>query len=492
MSSKVIAIVVALAIVLAGVTLLLIQSRAQRGTTNLPGTPGGRIAVGDRLLDIDPAKVTQIVLSRSGAADTLSRQSDGSWTLLTGGAGASRSWPLDEARINGALRLLLEARAIGNVDEAAKIDDGGVTIAITVTGSGTHQLRLASTTLGGQGLVEVAPPVGPGSASVPRKLAVASDALHKAFFVSGPKLWRRTQLLPRVAQDATAIRLVSRGGTLALRKSQGAWNVIEPIGGPASPKAVEHLLSTLDGLAIAKYFDDEASLPAQVRTQLESPQARVLIEMQRAGAPGASSELDLRLGPTIDINERLIAASLGEALFVGLKGDRLESINPDPSHYLYPAATTVRAEDVGQVTISVGRGAGAQGAASRTFKRVIEGAGWAEVREGGGEVLQTRDRAEAVSGVLQFVCALPAASIKLETPSGYEPVGSILLASPAGAPLDKIEIGKAPGSAAWTRTGVIHRGYSFMPPMLPALMPEILGVMPPPAPVPAAPGDVNK
>lgn len=495
MSSKVIAIVVALAIALAGVTLLLIQSGAKRGTTSLPGTPGGRLAAGERLLDIDPSKVTQVVLSRSGAADTLSRQSDGTWTLLTGGGGASaaRSWPLDESRINGALRLLLEARAIGTVDDTAKVDDGGVTIALTVSGSGTHQIRLASTTLGGQGLVEIAPPVGPGSASVPRKLAAAPDALHKAFFVGAPKLWRRSQLLSRVAQDATAILLVSRAGALALRKSQGAWNLIEPIGGPANVKAVEQLIATLDSLTIARYFDDDTSLPAEVRTQLDSPQARILIEMQRpgAGAPAPPTELDLRLGPTIDINERLIAAALGDALYVGLKGDRLESISPDPTHYLNPAATIVRPEDVGRVTISV---VGAHGAASRTFKRVVDGAGWAEVREGeaAGEVLQTRDRAEAVNGVLQFVCALPAASIKLETPSGYEPTGSILLASTAGAPLDKIEIGKAPGSAVWTRTNTIHRGYSFMPPMLPALMPEILGVMPPPAPVPGAPADVNK
>lgn len=491
MSGKVIAIVLVLAIVITGAALALIQWSAPRGARELtPKDRSGHLAPGDRLLDFNPADVTQIVLlgpdAAAGTGDMLVRDGAGAWVVRMG----STSWPADPARVQAGLRMLSEAVAVAPVSDQASLDRVGTTIRLTLKGTDTRTVRLSAATLGGQGLAEIVPDSSRGAPI----LAQVRDDLHRAFAPGSLAAWRQSTLLPGVAQSAVSVRLVGPTGSAALKKISGRWMITEPINAPAGEDRVAHLLQTLERIQVTRFFDETGGAPEGVRASVESPAARVIIE-HAAPAEEAARTSELRLGATVDPRGRSLAADLNAGPIVAVESAGLEQLSTEPARYLRPAASTIAKPDVGEIVLT-GLPLDGSPAVSRTFRRTPTG--WVEVRDG-REVALTRDRAGAVEGVLIFACDYNASIITLEPPpaAGAAPTlaGSIALRSAAGSALDTLELLRAPGSPLWTKTTIgtpVYRGYESIPPMLTALMPELLGAKPATdAPTPS-PADVNK
>lgn len=473
MSSRLIAIVLALAIVLAGVTMLVIQF----GGSSSPAAPTpseGRLAPGDKLLDVPAGAITQIVISRPGAADTLAK-SEGEWSLLSAG---EQRWPLDEARVEAALRLLTEARVAATPDDQAVMEADATTLTILAGAGRTVELKLAAQTLGGQGLAEVRD--GPTEAvrRAPRRLAVIQDALHKTFTVGAARNWRRMTLAPRVSQTAVGLRIVGESGTVALKRVSGRWAVIEPVPGPADPEAVGKTLRALESLTVARFFDDAGGVPEAIASGLDNARGRVLVETLVPGPAGQASltgQIEMAFGPIADPQGKTVAVRVG-TVTAAVEDTQLRQISADVTRYLSPMATQVFPADVGEITLAFG--GPSTPAATRTFKRTLDG--WVESRPGQGDVLQTKDRAAQIDATLQFLAALPAEAVRVDAPPQYQTIGTIRLLSPGGAPLDVLEIGRAPGLALWLRpeNGPVFRGWTQTPGSLLALAPELLGATP--------------
>lgn len=489
MSSRLIAIVLVLAILLAGATMLVIQFGGSGSGPSSTGGAGGPLPSGARLVEASAGEIRQVVISRPGAADTLARGEDGGWWLV--GAGEQR-WPIDDGRMDAALRMITEARSVAEVAPQTAIDHDGSTVTLTLVDGRTITVQLAAQTLGGQGLAEVQMGGSPGGKPGPKRLAVITDALHRTMTVGSAKHWRRTELLPRVAQTAVGLRIVGRAGSIALKKVEGRWGVMEPVSGPADAEAVARALAVIEGLSVTKYFDEAGDPPASVRASLESPQGRLLIDvLEPAAKPGQPGTrlIEVTLGGVADPQGKTIAVAVG-GVTAAVDAGKLAQLTLDPTRYLSPTATVVRPQDVGGLALSVTPDTPGAKPVERSWRRTLDG--WLEMRPGGGEVLQTKDRGAQIEATLSLLAGVPASSIKLEQPPGYQAIGSVKLTSPGGAPLDNLELGRAPGSALWVRqTGSeIYRSYAQLPGSVAALAPELLGA--PPAPVEIKPTDVNK
>jgi hypothetical protein len=489
MSSKGVigALVLAVSLALVTMVVVLVQNR---GTG-----PGPSVPAGERVLsDFDAARVVSLSITSPGqGTDLVERDGPGGeWKItLNAGTGRARAWAADSERVRSVLRVLGETRAVGAPDAKGTIGEGGISVRIGVepgaggkaggaaNGEEGWMLRLSPRSLGGQLLIGVSRAGEKGR----ERLALVTDGLGNIFAPPGARSWRKTQMLPGVAASASAVRMVTPEASLALARSGQKWSLKEPVSAPADPEAIRKMLATLEGVRIARFFDESG--PDSAAAGLESPVARVVmaLEQRRVGANDvevSSVDRELVVGGRADPAGNTLHASIdGGRTVVAIEAAGLAGISTDPTRWIAAQALDLQPADIQKILIA-GRAAdhAATGGTSGTspaaptptneeYRRTLEG--WNEVRPEGALVLLDARRGEQVGGLLNALTAAPAQAVLLAEPTGYQAMGTLTVTSRDGTN-EELALGRSAASALVIRTGKVYRGYANVPDLLRPVM----------------------
>lgn len=505
MSNRSLLIALAVALLL-GLVTLIVATRPQTGA-GAPGSASATVAPGERVLSFDPARVKAIrvlgpgpgartdIIERTGAElqwqmRSIQRSAIGMETP------SELTWRMDASRIRAILDILSNLTAVAAAPADSKLGDNPATVTISMLEGPDRVIKLASRTLGGQGIIEATGPVAsanpaaaatPAATAQPTRLALVNDQVHNMFNSPGPRGWRDLQLLPRVATDASQIRIVGgTSGGVALGKIEGKWGLREPVGAPADAPAIQRLLSVLENIRVVRFFDD--GVISASNAGLESPVARVLIGTDAPGnSDAAAAQIELLVGGSADPQNKTRYVSRGTSgAIVSVETDTLSRISTNPEDFIAGQITTLSAPDIGLIMFKgtpVAPAATADPAPAPAPEPVELGfrrdlTNWLELRPGGKEVMQDPARVKQIEGMLEFLTTQRAVNVSLTEPVGYVPVGAITLLSTRGDPLDELEIATSGKSTVVVRTGKVYRGFSGPPDLLKSVFGPI---EPPPA-----------
>lgn len=505
MSTRVVLIWLAVAIILGGVAVYLFQ----RGSSNTGASQGPVYAAGERLVQFSPADLEQIEFKAPDRTrEVISRDpSTGGWKLAldkpTGAvsvptAQTSVEWPVVESRVQGFLQTLLDTQTVSAPAKDAAIGGAPTVVRMRFKNGNAIQFNLSDRSLGGTGLVEVisesrvigaADQSGISEPGKPR-LALIDDWFHRVCRTPGPRAWRDQTALAMSRADVSRIHLESPtpGGlrTLALGRVDGRWRLREPVVAPADRGAVTRLLGTLGEVTITNFLDDG---PGSTDTRLDKPAATVRLEYDLRSADGHSSvaKNELLIGGIASVGSGTSAVS--DKTYAQVDGQRIVMIDPkplaglamDPGAYIWPYPTDTNAADVGTVLLEVRTPDGgsvdfapatagtpaAQTSNQRVFRRSLER--WVRINEDGSEgVLVDQSQAE-VAALLAFLTGpggeaagkgvASAATISVVQPTRFVPFGRITLLSIGAGELERIEIAESGSGLITLRTGEVYRTY---------------------------------
>lgn len=492
MSNRSLIIALLLAVVLGVVTLLVM-----RGGWGVAAPPRV-VPVGERLAELDAARVRSFTVTTPAETAELTRDDQGQWRLAlsTPIAGTltrwSSTWPVDPARMVSAIRLINDTRAAAVPDPAASVGDQPARVRVELDNGHSLTFALAARRLGGQGLVEVTASSATGSggpAKPETRLAVVAESFHVFFTEPGPRGWRDPTLLPQVtgAQTPSRVRLIGEKGAVALGRVAGRWSVQEPIAAPADPEAIRVLLTTLEGLRAVRFVDDPPGQPPTA-AGLDNPIARIIMERDEPaadGAPTGTLRREVRIGAPADAaGSELFATADGGETTVVVAAAPLAKLKTDADAWLARSATSVSPADVMGLTYApaaplipapteadpAAAPASLSPAAAPPTKFVREVTGWSEIRPDATRVQQAPDRAAAITALLNFLNATPARGVALEPPAGFAPAGTLTLAGAAGEPLDELVIARSNHPGIVIGTGRVFRVYEQPPELLRILL----------------------
>ncbi|MGQ0626481.1 MAG: DUF4340 domain-containing protein [Phycisphaerales bacterium] len=470
MSNKSILTALALALVLALVTVVIVL----RGGT--PSANTRNVPMGEPVLALLPSDVTAKSFTPAGKtrADTIIRDParPGGWTITL--AGAAAPWPVDPTRIRAVLDIVAGLRASGTTSETAALGESATLVEIKLQDGSRRTMRMATRTLGGQGIIEVATLPATGEAS-PGRLATVPDSVVNLFVNPGPRGWRDTSLLPGVGTTASRIRILTAAGTgLALGKVQGSWGVREPVAGMADAGSVQRLLSVLENLRLTRFHDDGAITAKD--TALDTPTAQVVIESDTAGTPTRH----LTIGARSDSTGASYFATIDEGqTIVSIGTEGINAIRPSVEEYLSGSATALAPADIAMLVFkgSLPPPAPPAGATPPTqplpptsapielgFRR--SATTWVELAPGGKEVAQDPARLKQIDDMLAFLTSQRAAHLWLADPAGYVRIGTLTLSGAGGETLEELEVATAGPAALVLRSGKVLRGYTSVPDLL--------------------------
>ena len=522
MSTKAVIVWLLIAIALGIAAILLLRTPPGGGPlSGGGGGSGGVVAVGQKLLAIQPSDVQRIeILRPDGSREVIERSpggrspfgGDSEWQLrLFPASSAQKSadppaWPIIPVRMQALVRVLAEVRAVAEPAKDAAIGENPTLVRIGLSGS-TITLRLAERRLAGTGLVEVQPQPqnNSQSSSTPAPmpaplLAIVDDSLLNVFNNPGPREWRERAIASGLTPDAARFRLENPRQRLALGRVSGQWSLREPVVAPADAASVQRLATGIGEIVIADFLDSGS--PA-ASTGLENPTARLAVEADlRTVAPGSSAAdptvqtqtLTLTLGGAADASAGRLFASINDSRLVLLDARPLQALTLDPVAYLWPHPTRLSPADVGTLVLDH-LDAGAVG---KAFKRTT--AGWSAIRPDGTEIPLTDTDLREVTALLAFLTgvgidAKPAAApqppaSQFSPPEDLRPIGRISLLSLGGQPMETIDVGIGPGGGAVLKSGPVFRTYPVV--RLPSLLGTMITAAPPPPASPPAKPEINK
>jgi hypothetical protein len=514
MSSKTTIIWLLVAVVLGAAALLLVRTGGGPGG----GSVAGQVAIGQPVMQIDPASVRSIaVIHPDGGRETMTRGSgDGpEWAMtviVPGSAGSVApgerpAWPVPTSRVQALLRQLNDVRARAAAAKEAALGERPIIVSIDSGDRGTVSLRLAERSLAGQALIEVetAPGEGAGSGAKPAMTrALVDDTLHLLFRDHAPREWRDRTALSGDGLDASRISLRNNlGSTLSLGRVNGAWSIREPFSTPADPAAIQRLLSMVGSVQIVDFLDQGV---AAASTRLETPAAEVVIETDRRETPASgtgdqpgtivTTSRELEIGGAADSGGARLFARIDSQRTVVIDARAVADLKLDPTLYVWPHPTRLNAADIGTIAMersAAPSAAGDPGSAPGTvFRRALDR--WKQIRADGQEISLPENDTRPIRALLVFLCGPDAAAaappagpagsagptaISAAAPEGYAVRGRITLLSLSGAPLDALEVGTSTASAITLRSGNVYRSYSLD--RVPSLIAEFTEP-PPPAP----------
>ena len=501
MSNRTLLIALVVALALGAATLLVV--RLQNATPRSLG-------VGERLISIAPTNIAALTLRMHGAQDLrIERDAEpGSWRLVEGasapmGSGTTTrtdpmratalgsAWPLDASRVQDVLRMLSEVRTTGRpaADAAQGADSLSLTIEpdATAGGAGPLEIDLSTRRLAGSVLASVRSVGGPGSPADKARLALVSDSLLNVLTAPGPREWRERGLLTW-AVEASRVRLIGGGTSVALAKSAGVWSLSEPIESPADHAAVMKTLGTLQLVRVAKFHDEPAGSPASLG--FESPTARIILERD---VGGKAERRELTIGQAADAaGSTLYATTDGGATAFTVPADKLSQVATDPSRYVSGTVSRASAADIAALMFHASSPGGpsankTDAAASLGVRRTLEG--WMEIRPDGTQVLQDPARAGVIDRMLAFLTSVPASTASLDEPAGFAPLGSLSVMDARGNTLDEIVVARSAAPGVVVLSGRVYRGFAAMPQFLQIALGPIA---PMPAQADAGSTEINK
>ena len=514
MSTRVVFVWLAVAIILGGIAIYLLQSGSPRSAN------GEAIAVGDRVVEFLPQDVTQIefkapdrtreLITRDAATGGWKITLERSQPIRVPTAQPGIDWPVLDTRVQAFLQKLLETKSLSTPPKDAAITGGAgggsagpSVIRIFLSGAsnpasgpgagqgGVIQINLADRTLGGTGLIEV---IRTGSAEAgastagPGRLAIVDDWLHRVCQTPGPRAWRDPTALALAKSDVSRIRLESAapGGLRALELGRigGRWSVREPIAAPANRESVTQLLATLSDLSIADFLDNGA---ANADTRLDQPVAKIRLEYDRRTSSDTGNNVDtvantLAVGGPAGMSGSPGGAS-ADKLYAQIDNDRVVTIDAkplatlpfDPGHYVWPHPSAASATDLGTIVLELRTSDGASVGGTNeqsVYRRSADR--WSRLNADGSEgvlIDAGQKDVESLAGFLTGSAAKPTAggagagsggatSIAITPPPRFVQFGRISLLSLGSMELESIDVGETGPGLVTFRTGPVYRMYA--------------------------------
>jgi hypothetical protein len=530
MSTKAVIIWLALAVILGGVALALLN------VSSVP-VASPDLEQGRGLFDFQPTQVEAVrVIRADGREEILERTpaqamtsdpasaigADSEWRLRivpsagprlnTPQSASIAPWPVPSAQVQSLLRILADLKSVGTAPKDAVLG-AGAKIEFVLKGGSTCTLALAERTLAGTCFATTSCPAPSPSSSAKATSdspgrALVDAKIHDLFNNPGPLGWREQTFLASFAPQASRIRLENPRQTLALGKIDGRWSLREPVTAPADPGAMQKLLADLARVRIVDFLD---SGTADATTGLDSPVARLVIEQDtRSIAPGASeptvssTRCTIVVGTAADASAARLFATIDSSRTVLLDSQALANLSMDPVSYLWPHPTRLAPADIGMIVLT----RETPNDPGTAFRR--NAGKWMRLSaEGAESPLVDKDLAE-VEALLTFLTGPsgPTGTSKpnapgggderpvmtIEAPEGYRVAGKISIRSLGGDALENLELGpSAPGSIT-IRTGSVYRTYpeARIPAILLEHLHNALAAAPAPTVQPPKPVDINK
>jgi hypothetical protein len=278
--------------------------------------------------------------------------------------------------------------------------------------------------------------------------------------------------------DATRIRLESEGQSVTIARLGGKLRLQEPVSCDADGAALNRMVRALDGMQVKDFLDGGA--PDEAALGLSKPTARIVLETERREGDGSAtrtSSREISIGNRAETKSEARYARLekdGPPVVVSAAGLARELF--DPAQYPSPEAIGTPAADIGGILLEssdVPQGASASAASRRLARKDTN---WTEAGAGGEERTLAANEARGVQDFLIFLTKKPAASVALERPGAYAPVGRLTTLTQGGQPQDVLELGTSGGGTLvlYTRTpGAaerrgVYRSYPVaeLPPLL--------------------------
>jgi hypothetical protein len=439
MSAKPVVILLLLTLALAMATFLVVKP------PSASTSPGTTINTGDKLLELDAAKVSTLTIQNTTQTHTLTRVGDGwTWAFTDTPSAPLAPRPLDPTRVAAFLRMLADARAAGTVPPGETIPDAPAPIVLTITNpEGQRTLRFARRALGGLVLVDT----GAG-------LALASDDLLAAMTNPGPSAWRPTRLLGEAALNATQITIAAQGEPITLRRNGQRWVLDTPVREQADATVVSKLLGALESLEIARYIDQPIT-PAQAG--LDQPSARITLQRQARGDAAAQTTELLLGGPADASGTNLYASTDGGQSVVAVDASKLANLKIDAKDLVFRGISTHTQADVAGLRITAGK---------RHVTLLRQAERWTEQVDDAAPITQDPTRAAASLDVLTTILGVGADAVDLRRQPSAPVQAVIALLEPQGNTMQSIEVlERAPGAKAPRifRTGSTERAFNRPP-----------------------------
>lgn len=381
------------------------------------------------LLKFDPAHAASLRIEEGGRAPVeFVRDRGESWTMsarVSGGA----PWPAAAPRVRTALRLLADARPLGDATAGLRAADDAVEITITLRDGASKRVRLSPLPLGGRALAELE-----GG-----ERALVDAALLDVLRIDSALAWRSISALPGVTGDASRVRIGAPDRAVGLAKTLGVWSMREPAPARANQAAALALLDALSRLTVVRFVDDPGAIDAHAAGVA---QPRWTIDVEH----------DVRtIDPSGDVSVRTIVSRLAVGVAADAAGDtayaspdggrtlmvvRVDSLHgfaPDPLAFVARNAVDTTADNVGMIFIARpdGRESG--------YRSGLDG--WRELHPD-GSFADVPD--ERVRELLEFLSLRIAPVVEIGASEAFRPGARLLLFGFTDDPLESVEFGAHP------------------------------------------------
>ena len=416
----------------------------------------GSLAVGERILSLDPAALQSIVIHNPPAQPQHilhSGASDGRWNWRATET-SSHTYALDDSLMRSFLRKFAEARSIASPVDNKPLPDQPAPVKLTFhTAAGDTIVRFSPRALGGQVLADVSSPTSPTRRSV-----ILPDELLAVLTSPGPSAWRDTRALAVDVMSAARVTYTDGKGSngFGLAKRDGQWLVTTPapVTAPAEAEMASAVMRTIESLTISRFFDDNTH-PTVQAAGLDKPSSILTLEFDdRAIDPTtqkptiATRTVRLRTGQPADTSGSTLYATTDEGqTIVAVDAGPLAKLLAPASSLVMRKATRTPPADVGSIEIT-----GLENnAPKRTVKLVRDSitGRWSETLDATDSVALDPEQAAAAETILTFFTRAAADAVEFYTPppppavsapAGAKRLGIVKLNTPGGQPLDQFEL----------------------------------------------------
>ena len=432
MSRASVVIWLCVAVVLAGVSAMLLMPGSGSGT--------GR----QRLMLFDPSQVDVLRIEAPGQSPQEVRRADAAWEIAWESDGGG-VWRADESRVLSALRLLatLEGEITRSTSREARESP---TISLIMDDGRAWTLTFGDAPLTGSVEVRVESPDGKAVT------ALASADVHAMLIRTGVLAWRDARLLAGLGADVSRLTLTTPSQRVSLGKVEGVWHVREPWESIADERAVAALVRRLASVGVSRFVT--GSELATASRQCESPVATLIVESDiRELVNGefrwAVLRREIVIGGVADLSERELFARAGgrdgrEGVYVVVAREALDSIGMDPAMYASRVSIEVPGSEWGAIEVTLPSGHSAR------LERRLEG--WTLADANGARPLDDVGKA-AVQGLIALLSTNEAMMVR---PAGAidDHAMRIRITSLGGGEIALVSITANDGNATVVRRGV--------------------------------------